>query len=368
MTNNKSNKKINLVIIFGGKSAEHEVSILSAKSVVEAINKNKYNISLIGITKQGKWLVVEEENLLKGNLVLDSKGLNEKRDSAELLNAESKGFFLEDSLSNEKVDVVFPILHGPFGEDGTIQGLLKMLDVAFVGPSVLGSAVNMDKDVSKRLLKEAGLPISKFVVYRNNQKEKISFAEIKKELGMPFFVKPANLGSSVGISKVEQEVDFKKAVEEAFLFDNKIIIEEAVVGKEIECSVLGNENPIASVPGEIIPTQNFYSYKAKYFDENGAKMAIPANISENVTKEIEEMAVDAFKVLCCEGMGRVDFFLTEDNKIFVNEINTIPGFTPVSMYPKLWEESGIGYSELIDKLVQLAMTRKEKENKLKTTV
>jgi len=264
--------------------------------------------------------------------------------------------------------VVFPILHGPFGEDGTIQGLLKILDIAFVGPGVLGSAINMDKDVSKRLLKEAGLPTSKFLVFQKNQEQDISFEKIERELKIPFFVKPANLGSSVGISKVKDKKDFIKAVKEAFRFDNKIIIEEGIEGKEIECSVLGNEKPVASALGEIIPTHDFYSYDAKYFDEDGARMAIPANISEEVVGKIQEMAIQVFKTLCCEGMGRVDFFLTEDNKIFVNEINTIPGFTPISMYPKLWAESGISYSELIDKLIQLAIDRKEREDRLKMSV
>jgi len=362
-------KKINLTIIFGGKSAEHEVSILSAKSVVEAIDKDKYNISLVAINKKGKWLSVDERDLLEGNLLLDDGKLEHKEQSyTELLFTKNEKSSGEKGVFNKKVDVVFPILHGPFGEDGTIQGLLKILDIAFVGPGVLGSAINMDKDVSKRLLKEAGLPTSKFLVFQKNQEQDISFEKIERELKIPFFVKPANLGSSVGISKVKDKKDFIKAVEEAFRFDNKIIIEEGIEGKEIECSVLGNEKPVASALGEIIPTHDFYSYDAKYFDEDGARMAIPANISEEVVGKIQEMAIQAFKTLCCEGMGRVDFFLTEDNKIFVNEINTIPGFTPVSMYPKLWAESGISYSELIDKLIQLAIDRKEREDRLKMSV
>ncbi len=368
MTKIKAEKKINLTIIFGGKSAEHEISILSAKSVVKAIDEDKYNISLVGINKKGGWSVISKKELLTGKLSLGQVEINKNTSIKKFACRENTDLLQGVKFNKNKVDVVFPILHGPFGEDGTIQGLLKMLDVAFVGPSVLGSAINMDKDVSKRLLKEAGLPIPKFLVYQNNKKEEISFVKIKEELRMPFFVKPANLGSSVGISKVEKEADFKKAMEEASLFDNKIVIEEAIEGKEIECSVLGNENPIASVPGEIIPTHDFYSYKAKYFDENGAKMAIPANISKDVAGKIQEMAVNAFRILCCEGMGRVDFFLTKDNEIFVNEINTIPGFTPISMYPKLWKESGMGYPELIDRLIKLAMDKQRRERKLKTSV
>lgn len=361
-----ANKKINVAIIFGGKSAEHEVSILSAKSIVGAIDKSKYNITLLGIDKIGKWSSVSEAELLTDKFSLKN-GKNNNR-----IQKVSRGgdyqFLQIDKNDKKKIDVVFPILHGPFGEDGTIQGLLKMLNVAFVGPGVLGSAVNMDKDVSKRLLKEAGVPIVKFLTYYYNHKKDISFGKIKSTLGLPFFVKPANLGSSVGISKVQKEKEFKKAIESAFSYDNKIIIEKAIQGKEIECSVLGNEEPIASVLGEIIPTHSFYSYEAKYSDENGAKMAIPANISEEIAKKIQKLAVDSFKILCCEGMGRVDFFLTKDNKVFVNEINTIPGFTPISMYPKLWKQSGVFYPELIDKLIQLAIDRHKLENKLKFSV
>ncbi len=362
------NKKINLTIIFGGKSAEHEVSILSAKSIVEAIDKDKYNISLIGISKKGDWLNIDKEALLSGNLLLEQKAPKDKAHAQKITHQKNSNFLQEIGIGKKEVNVVFPILHGPFGEDGTIQGLLKMLDVPFVGPSILSSAINMDKDISKKLLKEAGIPIVKFATYRKDNKKNISFDNLKKLLGLPFFVKPANLGSSVGISKVNKNKDFEKAIQEAFLYDNKVIIEEGIEGKEIECAVLGNENPTASILGEIIPTQDFYSYDAKYLDENGAEMAIPANISKTTTKKIQELAIKSFKTLCCEGMGRVDFFLTADNKIFVNEINTIPGFTPISMYPKLWEKSGLSYSKLLDKLIQLAISRHQRDKKLKTSV
>jgi D-alanine-D-alanine ligase len=265
----------------------------------------------------------------------------------------------------KKIDVVFPVMHGTFGEDGTIQGLFKIFNVPFVGPNVLGSAICMDKDVAKRLLRDAGIPTAKFLVFREDQKKEISFEKIKKELGFPFFVKPANLGSSIGISKVKNENDFSLAIKEAFLYDSKIIIEENISGKEIECSVLGNENPLVSVLGEIIPAHEFYSYDAKYLDANGAKMAIPAKIPLPVAKKIQALAKKTFQTLCCEGMGRVDFFLTKDNQIFVNEINTIPGFTSISMYPKLWEKTGIPYSQLIDTLIDLAIKRHNGENKLK---
>jgi len=256
-------------------------------------------------------------------------------------------------------------MHGPFGEDGSMQGLLKLAGVPFVGPSVLGSAVGMDKDVMKRLFRDAGIPIGRFIVIKDN--EKINFNKVKKELGLPVFVKPVNMGSSVGINKVRNEKEFKKAVKEAFKFDTKVIIEEFISGREIECSVLGNKKPTASIPGEIIANQEFYSYDAKYIDE-GSVAVIPAKIDKKTTKKIQELAIRVFKVLNCEGMGRVDFFLKKNGRVVVNEINTIPGFTKISMYPKLWEASGMPFSKLLDKLIELAIERFKKEQKLKTTV
>lgn len=321
-------KKLRVAILFGGKSAEHDVSCRSAKNIFDAMDRNKYEPSLIEIDKQGRWIVPGA--------------------SAEML--PSASVF---------ADVVFPVLHGPFGEDGTVQGLLKLADVPFVGAGVLGSAVGMDKDVMKRLLRDANIPVAKFLVYHLKEKNRLDFKEIVSELGLPFFVKPANLGSSVGISKVHNEQEFAGAVEMAFQFDKKIIVESHVEGREIECAILGNDQPAASVLGEIIPTHEFYSYEAKYLDENGAAFRIPADIEPSAAKEIQDMAINAFQILCCEGMARVDFFLTRDGKIFVNEINTIPGFTSISMYPKLWEQSGVAYPDLIDRLIQLALERFE---------
>jgi len=261
------------------------------------------------------------------------------------------------------VDVIFPVLHGPFGEDGTVQGLLKLANIPFVGAGVLGSAVGMDKDVMKRLLRDAGIPIANFVVLHEHRKKDISYEKIKSNLGLPLFVKPANYGSSVGINKVEDEGTFDQALEEAFQFDHKIIVEAFVDGREIECSVLGNEDPIASVPGEIIPRKDFYTYEAKYIDEDGAYLRVPATLEAPIIGRIQELSVKAFKVLCCEGMARVDIFLKKNNDIVLNEINTIPGFTKISMYPRLWEASGISYSELIDRLIQLALARFERDNR-----
>lgn len=355
-------QKINLALIFGGRSAEHEVSIVSAQNIAKAIDRKKYSLTFIGISQTGEWILFDEPGMfsLKKISVL-------KKSSVEKIVmpfTKDNAFYLKIGNTEKHIDTVFPVLHGPYGEDGTIHGLLKLYNTPFVGPGILGSAVSMDKDVSKRLLKDAGLPIVKYLVFKDGQK--ISFEKIKKNLGLPFFIKPANLGSSVGISKVKNRSEFTMALKNAFSFDSKIIIEEYIKGKEIECSILGNENPIASIPGEIIPTHDFYSYEAKYLDENGAKTAIPANISKTLASKFQNLAIKTFKTLCCEGMGRVDFFLTPKNEIYINEINTIPGFTSISMYPKLWEKSGISYAALIDELIELGLKRFDREKKLKT--
>ena len=318
-------RKIKIAVLFGGKSAEHDVSLQSARNVINALNKDKYKVTPIKINREGKFKV--------------------------------------DKIKN--FDVVFPVLHGPYGEDGSMQGFLKLAGLPFVGPSVLGSAVGMDKDVMKRLFRDAGIPIGKFIVVHGG--EKISFAKVKKELGLPVFVKPANLGSSVGIHKVKNEKEWDGAIKDAFQYDSKLVIEKNINGREIECSVLGNEDPVSSIPGEIIANQDFYSYDAKYIDK-GSVAEIPAKLDKNTIKKIQNMAVKVFKVLNCEGLSRVDFFLEKNGNILVNEINTLPGFTSISMYPKLWEASGLPLSKLLDKLVDLALERFEREKKLKTTV
>jgi D-alanine-D-alanine ligase len=354
-------KKIKVGIIFGGKSAEHEVSLRSAKNVFEAIDKNKYEPVLIGVDKKGKWLLSDSSKFLLNSGDPKLIKLNKEASQSVALIPQSDGRLTN---SDKSIDVVFPILHGPFGEDGTMQGLLKLANIPFVGASVLGSAVGMDKDVMKRLLRDAGIPIGKFITTK--EKEVPSYKEIVKKLGLPFFVKPANMGSSVGVSKVSKEKDFIKAIREAFKYDTKILFEENIQGREIECSILGNDDPIASVPGEVIPSHDFYSYEAKYIDEQGAALEIPAKLSGKFIKKIQDIAVKTFKTLSCEGLGRVDMFLKENGEVLVNEINTIPGFTSISMYPKLWEASGISYKKLIDRLIQLALERFKKEQKLKT--
>ncbi len=361
----KTKKRIGL--IFGGKSSEHEVSIISAKNIFDALDKEKYEVVIIGIDREGKWILGDSTLLL--NSSLDPKLLKSSSNVSDAImttggkRGEIVSYGKTQNIST--LDVVFPVLHGPYGEDGTMQGLLKLAGIPFVGAGVLGSAVGMDKDVMKRLLRDAKIPIAKFLVFK--KKEELKFDKIKKELGLPFFVKPANLGSSVGISKVHDEKEFDSAVSQAFQFDNKILIEESIDGREIECAVLGNDDPIASIPGEVIPTHEFYSYDAKYIDEKGAQLAIPAKLDKKTEEKIRKLAVKTFKVLACEGMARIDFFL-QKNKVFVNEINTIPGFTKISMYPKLWEATGIQYSKLIDNLIDLAIERFEKEKNLKTTV
>ncbi|MEI6650859.1 MAG: D-alanine--D-alanine ligase [Candidatus Moraniibacteriota bacterium] len=352
-------KKIRVGILFGGKSAEHEVSLRSAKSVLDALDRDRYEPVLIGIGKDGKWQSVDIKSLPEGESLL----IGTTSEATALL--PSSAGELSGSVPTGRIDVVFPVLHGPLGEDGTVQGLLRLADVPFVGPDVLGSAVGMDKDVMKRLLNEAGIRNAKGLVFRSH--EAVSFDDVKVALGMPVFVKPANLGSSVGVSKAVDEASFRAAVDEAFRYDTKIIVEEAIVGRELECAILGNELPIASLPGEVIPHAEFYSYEAKYIDADGAGLEIPARLDAETIKRIQDIAIRTFMTLECEGMSRVDCFLREDGEILVNEINTIPGFTSISMYPKLWEESGIGYSELIDRLIRLAIERHERNRKLRTS-
>lgn len=362
-------EKINVGILFGGKSAEHEVSVQSAKNVYEAIDKNKYQVTMIGISKKGHWLV--DHSFEKGLVPQFVEGPKNPEDTLALVTGPGEKQFINLDGKNtlEKLDVIFPVLHGPLGEDGTVQGLLKLMNIPFVGPGVLGSAAGMDKDVMKRLLRDAKLPNANFVIlhkYTAGNKNP-GFQEIKDLLGLPLFVKPANMGSSVGISKVSNEGEFSQAIEEAFKYDHKLIVEEAIVGREIECAILGNDKPMASIPGEIINLQGFYSYDAKYINEKDSLLEIPAKLSSEEIAKVQEAAIKTFQVLCCEGLARVDVFLTPKGEVIVNEINTIPGFTKISMYPKLWQESGISYTDLIDQLIQLALERFKRDMELKTT-
>jgi D-alanine-D-alanine ligase len=363
-------KKIRVGIIFGGKSAEHEVSLQSAKNVLAALDKEKYEAVLIGIDKSGKWYLNEDSKALLNENNPKLIQLNPSDQELALVPGSDSGQLINvsDQSSLGQIDVIFPVLHGTYGEDGTVQGLLKLANIPFVGAGVLGSAVGMDKDVMKRLLKSDDIPIADFVTFGYGNREAIDYDEVTGKLGLPVFIKPANMGSSVGISKVRNRQEFEAAVDNAFQYDTKIIIEENIKGREIECSVLGNAKPVASLPGEVLPQADFYSYEAKYIDEKGAVLEIPARLTELEIKRIQECAVLTYKSLCCEGMARVDLFLKDDGGIVVNEINTIPGFTRISMYPKLWEVSGLPYSKLIDRLIELAVERFEREQALKTNV
>jgi len=384
-------KKLRVGILFGGRSGEHEVSLLSAASLLQAIDKEKYEVVPIGITKDGRWVTAADaENLLQGKLVLEARQLragdpDTTEAAAVLAHGESvvvppepahrqSGLvpFQTDAPLTRRasdrainVDIIFPVLHGTFGEDGTIQGLLELADIAYVGAGVLGSAAGMDKDIMKSLFIAAGLPIVKHVTIVRSAWEKEP-AKIEKfvesKLKYPVFVKPANLGSSVGISKAHNRKELGPAIEEAAKFDRKIVIEQGVGGKknkarEIECSVLGNDAPAASVPGEIVPVKEFYDYNAKYLDE-GSELIIPAKLTKAESKKVQELAVSAFKAVDCSGLARVDFLMDPaTGKIFLNEINTMPGFTAISMYPKLWAASGLAYSGLIDRLIELGLER-----------
>jgi D-alanine-D-alanine ligase len=363
-------KKIRVGILFGGKSAEHEVSLQSARNVLAALDKDKYDVVLIGIDKAGKWHwhqnYMDFLNDGSPELVEFHSGAKEL---AVIPGSEAEQ--ITDISWEEtpgRIDVIFPVLHGPFGEDGTVQGLLKLANIPFVGAGVLGSAVGMDKDVMKRLLKADGIPIADFLTYTYRDRETIDYDEVTARLGSPVFIKPANMGSSVGISKASDAAGFREAVEDAFQYDTKIIIEEYIKGRELECSVLGNENPIASLPGEILPQAEFYSYEAKYIDENGALLEVPARLPGEKVREVQDLALKTYCSLCCEGMARVDFFLKENGELIVNEINTLPGFTRISMYPKLWEVSGLPCGKLIDRLIELALERFRREQALKTNV
>jgi D-alanine-D-alanine ligase len=328
------------------------------------LDREKYEPVLIGIDRTGRWLLSDARRLLRA----ESVSPNGTGTEVTLRRNGALGDLDSPSHAGElgAVDVVFPVLHGPYGEDGTVQGLLKLADTPFVGAGVLGSAVGMDKDVMKRLLRDAGVPVGDFVAFRGSDDAHAAFKTVVERLGLPLFVKPANLGSSVGISKVHTEAAYHAAVDTALSFDRKILVEEAIRGREVECAVLGGPEPAASVLGEIIPKDAFYSYDAKYLDESGAELQVPADLPDALTSRVQELAVRTFSVLECEMLGRVDFFVTEDLDVLVNEINTLPGFTRISMYPRLWEASGVSYSELVDRLISMAVSRHGEEQRLRT--
>ena len=346
--------KTRVAILCGGLSGEHQVSLISAFNIARALPRDIYEVQLIGIRKDGSWCWRPE-----GDLLCKTKDIREihLHPAAETLLPRQLGWLQnEEGKLQWKADVCFPITHGNFGEDGSLQGMLRMLRVPFVGCDVWGSAVSIDKDMTKRLLVQAGLPVTPFITLRRNGTP--LYSEVVTRLGSPFFVKPTREGSSLGVSKVRNEDEYQQALKEAFSLDHKILLEQAIIGREIEAAVLGNDSPeVAATLGEIIPKHEFYSYEAKYVDPNGAILKIPAEIEASVASRICELASESFRVVEGLGMARVDFFLTKDNQIYINEINTLPGFTSISMYPKLWEASGLSYSELLHQLLQLGLQR-----------
>jgi D-alanine-D-alanine ligase len=369
----KKAAKIKIGVLYGGRSGEHDVSLCSAASVFSALDRNKYDVTVIGIARDGRWYVQDKPKIIPNKtfgriLSLKKKGVwlvnhFEQKNKLRLYNIKSK---------NEEValDIVFPVLHGTFGEDGTLQGLLELAMVPYVGADVTGSAVGMDKDIAKRLLKEAGIGVVPSVTVSKQQwkdNPKIISKGALDKLGLPVFVKPVCTGSSVGVKKVKKKELLAKAMNFAFQFDTRVMIEKAIDCCEIECAILGNENPAASVLGEIIPHHEFYSYEAKYLDPNGAALKIPAQIKASLADKIRKTAVEGYMALGCSSMARVDFFLDKKtNKFYLNEINTLPGFTSISMYPKLWEATGLKYSDLLDKLIALALKRHKKKLEIKT--
>ncbi|HJQ25571.1 MAG TPA: D-alanine--D-alanine ligase [Blastocatellia bacterium] len=350
-------KRIRVGVIFGGRSGEHEVSLRSAESIINAIDKRKYEVVPIGITQQGRWLVAGDAKALLPESVMRA---NDQRSVAIIGDPTQRGLKRLDVEQSEPLDVVFPVLHGTYGEDGTIQGLLEMAGVPYVGCGVLASTTGMDKVVMKQLFMQAGLTIADYEWFLRAAWEASPdriIKQVARRLGYPVFVKPANLGSSVGISKAQDKAELRSAINDAARYDRKVIVERAVVGREIEVSVLGNDEPVASLPGEIIAGHEFYDYEDKYID-SGSRIEIPARLPKKIIERLQRDAVKAFQAIDGAGLARADFFVEDQTgRVIINEVNTMPGFTSISMYPKLWEASGIGYSELIDRLIQLAFER-----------
>jgi D-alanine-D-alanine ligase len=364
MVEYSNKRRVTVGVVFGGRSGEHEVSLMSARGVMNAIDQEKYRVVPIGITKNGHWLASGDpmRALASGELAVSERAalLAEPSESTLVRWGPKEQDQSLTGFEMGQLDVIFPILHGPYGEDGTIQGLLELADIPYVGAGVAASAVGMDKGLFKDLMQAHGLPVTRHVVikrktWESNPEDVIT--QIEADIGYNCFVKPANLGSSVGISKAHNRVDLRQALDEAAYYDRKLLVEVAVDAREIEVSVLGNDEPIASVPGEIVPSNEFYDYAAKYLDGE-SELLIPAPIPPETAELVRHLALEAYCAIDCAGMARADFLLDRhSHKVYVNEVNTLPGFTPISMYPKLWEASGISYTELIDRLIQLALER-----------
>lgn len=362
--------KLRVGIVFGGKSAEHEVSLQSAKNILDAIDKTRFDVVMLGIDKQGRWHLNDASNFLLNAENPASIALNRSTDNVALIPGQTQQQLIISHNSHplSQVDVIFPIVHGTLGEDGSLQGLLRMASLPFVGSDVLGSAVSMDKDFTKRLLRDAGLQVAPWISVTQAQRAQLDVKAVIAKLGLPLFIKPANQGSSVGVSKVNRAEEFDEALELAFSFDRKVLIEQGIKGREIECAVLGNDHPQASPCGEVVVHDAFYSYDTKYISESGAQTVVPAVISPEISDAIRDVAISAFSALECCGMARVDVFLTKNSEIIVNEVNTLPGFTNISMYPKLWQAAGVSYQDLITRLIELALERHQQASQLKNSV
>jgi len=353
--------KLHIALMFGGKSPEHAVSVRSARNIYQAIDRDRFDVSLIGVDLEGKWFRLEEGAFLGEGLNIAQMGTQ----LAAIPGASSAQIIeLHTGKALPQISAVFSIIHGPFGEDGSLQGLLQHLNLPYVGPGVLGSAVAMDKDVSKRLLKEAGLLVADYLVFHAYEANAIDYFAVKNQLGLPLFIKPANMGSSIGVCKADNKEEFDEAVAEAFRYDHKIVVESFIEGRELECAVLGNEILDATGIGEIVMEAGFYDYDSKYISADAAKLYIPAKISDLALHKLRIVAKQAYQVHACEGLARVDMFLTAENDVYVNELNTLPGFTSISMYPKLWEVEGLSYSNLITRLIELAIERHARNSAL----
>ena len=360
--------KIKVGIVFGGRSPEHNISLLSAYNVVGNIDRSKFEPVLLAIDKEGIWHYGGNKMTIS-NPTDAAKVSLPQYDNTVYVSQNAHDRSVINKETGEvitKIDVLYPVLHGAYGEDGAIQGMAKVAGLPCVGCGILGSSAGMDKDVTKRLLRDAGIGIADFVTLRKGYNDHLTYEEISIKLGKELFIKPANLGSSVGISFVDNEVDFNNAVANGFLYDPKVIVEEKIIGREIECAVLGNENPLPSTIGEILPKTEWYTFENKYIDDDGAGLAIPADIGEENTVKAKQIAIDTYVNLECCGLTRVDMFLKTNGAIIVNEVNTLPGFTKISMYPKLWDHAGIPYQDLITKLIELAIDKFEGEERLKS--
>ncbi len=357
--------KKKVAILCGGQSAEHEISIISAQSVLSSLSTEAYEVTVVGISHSGEWLRYRSlDHFHKVNKV----EVNPEANESVVFVPGRQSFYSFDQGQFEQVHVVFPLLHGPKGEDGSIQGLFELANIPYVGAGVLGSAVGMDKDVMKRLFLQKGIPTSDYVSFFEDEAHQFDFTTVKKKLGSPLFIKPANMGSSVGVSRVESDEEYRSALKEAFSFDQKVLVEAYVDGREIEIGVLGDRKLQLSLAGEIVPNKDFYSYKSKYLDDTGAQLLAPTELTDSQYESLKDIAIKVFRCLECKGLARVDcFWDRQESRWLVNEINTMPGFTKISMYPKLWEKTGTSYSDLLNQLIETAIDTHRLKSRLRVS-